>query len=125
MQLRFGDFALDSKARELRRGHEPVPLSPKAFQLLVALVESRPKAVSKAALHERLWPETFVVETNLANLVGEIRAALDDDARRPRFIRTVHRFGYAFQGEPEAAAAPARAANGRSAGSSGRVGGRP
>jgi DNA-binding winged helix-turn-helix (wHTH) protein len=112
MQMRFGDFALDSEARELRRGREPVHLSPKAFQLLVALVESGPKAVSKAALHERLWPETFVVEANLANLVGEIRAALDDDARRPRFIRTVHRFGYAFREGPEAATAPVRAATG-------------
>jgi DNA-binding winged helix-turn-helix (wHTH) protein len=111
MQIRFGDFELDSEARELRRGHEPVHLSPKAFQLLVALVESGPKAVSKAALHERLWPETFVVEANLANLVGEIRAALDEDARRPRFIRTVHRFGYAFQEGPQAATAPAHAAS--------------
>jgi hypothetical protein len=54
---------------------------------------------------ERLWPSTVVVEANLSNLVAEVRAATGDDARRPRFIRTVHGFGYAFSGE--AAAEPA------------------
>jgi pSer/pThr/pTyr-binding forkhead associated (FHA) protein len=44
-----------------------------------------------------LWPHTFVVEKNLANLVGEIRDAIGDDPSNPRFIRTVHRFGYAFR----------------------------
>ena len=101
MPFRFGEFVLDSDTREVHRGREPVHLSPKAFQLLEALVESRPKALSKAALHDRLWPKTFVVEANLANLVGEIRAALGEDPRRPRFVRTVHGFGYAFRGAPD------------------------
>ncbi len=92
---------LDLHARELRRGGAPVPLSPKAFQLLETLVASRPQALSKIALQERLWPDTFVVEKNLVNLVAEIRQALGDDSAHPRFVRTVHRFGYAFR-EPEA-----------------------
>ena len=96
MQVRFGDFVVNTDTRELLRGTEPVHLSPKAFRLLEILLEIRPKALSKAILQERLWPETFVVEANLSNLVGEVRAALDDNPRRPRFIRTVHRFGYAF-----------------------------
>ncbi len=50
-------------------------------------------------LQERLWPETFVAEANLSNLVAEIRDALDDEARAPRFVRTVHGFGYAFCGD--------------------------
>jgi hypothetical protein len=74
-----------------------VSLSPKAFELLSVLVASKPKAVSKAELQERLWPATFVVEKNLANLVSEIRAAIGDDPSDPRFIRTVPRFGYAFR----------------------------
>ena len=57
-----------------------------------------PNALTKAALQESLWPDTFVVEANLSNLVAEIRAALEDDVRHPRFIRTVHGFGYAFCG---------------------------
>jgi FHA domain-containing protein len=97
MQVHFGEFVLDSDARELLGAGRPVKLSPKAFELLLALVEARPKALSKSALQDRLWPETFVVEANLSNLVGELRAALGDDPRAGRFVRTVHRFGYAFR----------------------------
>lgn len=93
----FGDFVLDLDARELVRAGTPVSLSPKAFQLLGILVESQAKALSKTELQDRLWPGTFVVEKNLTNLVSEIREALGDDAEHPRFIRTVHRFGYAFR----------------------------
>jgi DNA-binding winged helix-turn-helix (wHTH) protein len=99
MRLGFGDFIFDSETRELLRDRQPIPLSPKAFQLVEILVENRPKALSKAALHDRLWPNTFVVEANLSNLIGEVRRALDDDPRRPLFVRTVHRFGYAFRAE--------------------------
>ena len=93
----FGDFVLDLDARELRRGAGAIVLSPKAYQPLQILVSVRPKALSKLDLQERLWPDTFVVEKNLVNLVAEIRAALGDDATHPRFVRTVHRFGYAFR----------------------------
>jgi DNA-binding winged helix-turn-helix (wHTH) protein len=92
----FGEFVLDPDAREVRRGGEPVPLSPKAYQLLELLVLNRPKAFSKSALQDRLWPDTFVVDKNLVNLIAEIRVALADDAAHPRFVRTIHRFGYAF-----------------------------
>jgi DNA-binding winged helix-turn-helix (wHTH) protein len=113
VQVRFGEFVFDSDTRELRRGREAVHLSPKAFQLLEALLESRPKALSKAALHDRLWPKTFVVEANLANLAGEIRAALGADSRRPGFIRTVHGFGYAFRDDPQEPSPPATPAGSR------------
>jgi predicted ATPase/DNA-binding winged helix-turn-helix (wHTH) protein len=92
----FGDFVIDPGTRELLRAGTRVPLSPKAFQLLGILVESRPRALSKSELQDRLWPGTFVVEKNLTNLVGEIRAALGDAPAHPTFIRTVPRFGYAF-----------------------------
>ena len=97
MQVRFGPFLLDSESRELLRDRSRVPLSPKAFDLLCILVAGRPKAISKRELQERLWPATFVVEKNLANLVSEIRDAIGDDRSDPRFIRTVPRFGYAFR----------------------------
>jgi DNA-binding winged helix-turn-helix (wHTH) protein len=105
MPVRFGSFVLDPETRELLRGGHAVPLSPKAFDLLCILVADRPKAISKSDLQERLWPASFVVEKNLANLVGEIRDALGDDPSRPRFIRTVHRFGYAFRETPRRAEA--------------------
>jgi DNA-binding winged-HTH domains len=96
----FGSFVLDLETRELRNGGTVVPLSPKAYQLLEVLVVNRPKALSKPALQEKLWPETFVLEKNLVNLIAEIRAALGDDATHPRFVRTVQRFGYAFREPP-------------------------
>ena len=98
MELHFGEFTLDPLTRQLRRGADEIHVSPKAFALLLELVERRPIALTKAALQESLWPGTFVVEANLSNLIADIRAALEDDVRHPRFIRTVHGFGYAFCG---------------------------
>jgi DNA-binding winged helix-turn-helix (wHTH) protein len=94
----FGPFTLDDEARQLLRETEPIHLSPKAFELLKALVEARPRALSKAELHERLWPNTFVTDANLGILIAEIRSALDDEARAPHYVRTLHGFGYAFSG---------------------------
>ena len=107
MRARFGPFVLDSASRQLLREGRGVSLSPKAFDLLLLLVECRPRALTKSELHERLWPDTFVVDANLSNLVAELRRALDDDAREPRFVRTVHRYGYAFAADvAEAPSAP-------------------
>lgn len=108
-RFRFGEFVLDSDTRELRRGHDAVSMSPKAFQLLEILIENQPKAMAKGALQDLLWPSTFVVGKNLANLVAEIREALGDSAEHPRFVRTVHRFGYAFMDAPAAKAGDAAA----------------
>jgi DNA-binding winged helix-turn-helix (wHTH) protein len=94
--LRFGEFVLNLETRQLSNAGGEVHLSPKAFELLQLLVSKRPQAVPKRVLQELLWPDTFVAEANLPNLVGEIRAALGDDPRTARFIRTVARFGYAF-----------------------------
>jgi DNA-binding winged helix-turn-helix (wHTH) protein len=99
VKFRFGAFVLDCDRRQLLRGTDDVHLSPKAFDLLRALIDSRPNAISKQALQERVWPVTFVSEANLPLLIAEIRKAVDESSRDPRFIRTVHRFGYAFSGE--------------------------
>jgi DNA-binding winged helix-turn-helix (wHTH) protein len=98
MRVRFGEFTLDSATRQVLRSREAVPLSTKAFDVLHLLLERRPGVVSKTDLHERIWPRTFVVDANLSVLIAEIRKVLDDDARTPRFVRTVHRVGYAFFG---------------------------
>src|SRR5262249_642808 len=96
VQFKFDAFLLDAAARELRRGREPIHLSPKAFELVRTLIEARPAAISKQDLHRQLWPDTFVTDTSLATTVNELRTALDDSARQPRYIRTVHAYGYAF-----------------------------
>ena len=98
MLYRFGEFTLDVRTRRLLRGEQEVHLSPKAFALLTELVENRAQAMSKADLQQKLWPSTYVLETNLAGLIAEIRHVLDDPADEPRFIRTMHRFGYWFIG---------------------------
>lgn len=69
---------------------------PKALDLLALLVSERPRAVSKERIRDRLWPKTFVSEATLTSLVVDLRAALGDPAKQPRYVRTVHRFGYAF-----------------------------
>ena len=99
MKIRFGPFTLDLDTRQLTQGKREIHLAPKAFELLATLVLDRPKVLSKAVLQQRLWPETFVAEANLSNLVAEIREALGDRARAPQFIRTAHGFGYAFCGD--------------------------
>ncbi len=99
IRVRFGSFVVDSRSRQLVSDGRPVHLSPKAFDALCLLLENRPNAVSKADLHARVWPGTFVVDANLTVLVAELRRALGDEAQGSRFIRTVHRHGYAFCGE--------------------------
>jgi DNA-binding winged helix-turn-helix (wHTH) protein len=110
VRLVFGDCVVDTGTRQLLRAGAPAHLTPKAFELLQALLEGRPRALSKAALRERLWPDTHVLEANLPNLVAELRAAVRDDARNPLFIRTVHGFGYAFCGEAQQPGPPSRPA---------------
>src|SRR4029453_9855389 len=96
MRLRFGDCVFDAETREVLRGGHPAAISPKAFALLELLIEARPRAVSKADIHERLWPGIHVTEANLPNLVADLRTALGDDAHNPSIIRPLARFGYAF-----------------------------
>jgi DNA-binding winged helix-turn-helix (wHTH) protein len=99
MRVEFGEFTLDSGARQLLRGGKALHLEPKALELLVLLLERRPEAVAKPEIRDRLWPDTFVSESNLTGLVAQVREALGDDPRQPTYIRTVHGFGYAFAGE--------------------------
>ncbi|HEY6138884.1 MAG TPA: FHA domain-containing protein [Thermoanaerobaculia bacterium] len=95
---RFGQFVFDVGSRVLFYDGVERHLSPKGQHLLRLLLAARPNAVSRQELFDSLWPETFVVESNLASIVNEVRRALDDDPRNARFIRTVHAFGYAFGG---------------------------
>jgi DNA-binding winged helix-turn-helix (wHTH) protein len=99
----FGACALDTASRELLRDGQPVHLTPKAFDLLLALVARRPRVLTKAEARRRLWGDTHVSDANLPNLMKEVREALADDARSPRYVRTVHGIGYAFCGDARTA----------------------
>ena len=99
MRATFDHFTFDSEQRTLIDGAQPVHIGPKAFQLLEILIGQAPRALGKRELCEQIWPDTVTNESNLAGLVNELRDALGDAARKPRFIRTVHGFGYSFCGE--------------------------
>jgi DNA-binding winged helix-turn-helix (wHTH) protein len=98
VKIRFGEFTLDWDCRQLFCAGNAVEVSPKALDLLKVLVDSRPRALSKAELHERLWPATFISDATLTSLVAELRRIIGDTPGQSRFVRTVHRFGYAFCG---------------------------
>jgi DNA-binding winged helix-turn-helix (wHTH) protein len=100
MRVSFGDCVFDAGTRQVFRAGRLAPISPKAFQLLQILIDRHPNAVSKEELHQLLWPDTFVSDANLPNLVAELRAELGDDPRSSQIIRTVQRFGYAFAATP-------------------------
>jgi DNA-binding winged helix-turn-helix (wHTH) protein len=101
VRILFGEFAFDRGSRQLLRENTEVHLGPKAFTLLDLLLSQRPRAVSKALVRDAVWPRTFVAESNLSSLLTELRSALGDDAKHPRFIRTVRGFGYSFCGEAQ------------------------
>jgi DNA-binding winged helix-turn-helix (wHTH) protein/TolB-like protein/Tfp pilus assembly protein PilF len=95
----FGPFCIDVAERLLLRDCESVPLTPKAFDLLLVLVENRGHLLEKDELMQRLWPETFVEETNLSNNISLLRKALGDDSGKHLYIETVPRRGYRFVAE--------------------------
>lgn len=101
MRIRFGECVLDSETRELLVRGAPVHLSPKGLQFLELLLQNRPRALSKSEIHEKLWPGTFVSDGTLTSLLAEVRSAIEDEAHEPRFVKTLHRFGYAFSGDAE------------------------
>ena len=103
MRLRFGDVTFDTGRRALFRGPRRVQLSPKAFRLLGVLISKRPNALSKEEILEAVWPDVVVTEGSLAALVKDVRKALGGGPEGSPFLRTVHGFGYAFDGEVEEA----------------------
>ncbi|MEO8430278.1 MAG: winged helix-turn-helix domain-containing protein [Acidobacteriota bacterium] len=106
MRFDLGTVTLDTDRHQVFRGAQPLHLSTRAFQLLSMLVENRPRALSKDELQRALWPETFVSDTSLTTLINEIRSLLSETAKDARLIRTVHGYGYAFEGATSPAPPP-------------------
>lgn len=106
----FAPFRLDTVNQCLWRGTVPIPLSPKAFSVLLYLAERQGRLVTKQELLDAVWPDIHVTEGVLKRAVLEIRKALDDDAEEPRFVQTLHRRGYRLlsaNATPEPAVEPA------------------
>ncbi len=96
MELRFHEYRLDPADERLWRGSEVVHLTPKTFQLLRFLAGRAGALVTKEELGAALWPDTAVSEDALTRCIGELRRALRDPPRTPRFVATVHRRGFRF-----------------------------
>jgi DNA-binding winged helix-turn-helix (wHTH) protein/Tol biopolymer transport system component len=94
----FGPFRLLVEEQVLLRDGQPLPLTPKAFQILLALLENQGHVVRKEALMQRVWPDTFVQEDNITYHVSAVRKALGDGENGNRYIETVPRRGYRFVG---------------------------
>ena len=94
----FGPFRLDPASGLLLKDGAPVPLTPKAFSVLHYLAARADRLVSKQELLEAIWPKVFVGDAVLKVAIGEIRRALGDDPKAPKYIATAHRRGYRFYG---------------------------
>lgn len=100
----FDDFEVDLKSAELRRNGTRLKLQLQPFQVLVALLEKPREVVGREELRLRLWPEdTFVdFDHGLNTAMAKLRDVLGDSASRPRYIETIAKRGYRFNGEPKA-----------------------
>ena len=110
----FGPFRLDPTERLLLRAGQPIPITPKAFDLLMVLVQRSGHLIEKRELLEAVWPASFVEEGNLSVMVHALRKAFGSDHRDYTYIETVAKRGYRFVAEvklieyaPAALVAPA------------------
>jgi DNA-binding winged helix-turn-helix (wHTH) protein len=94
----FGPFRLDVAKRRVWRGDQLVPLTRKAFDTLLALLQQAGQVVDKEDLLQTVWPDTFVTEETVTQNIATIRRALGDSSERPEYIATIPRRGYQFIG---------------------------
>ena len=95
-EVRFADYRFELASGRLWRGPDEVRLTPKASAVLKGLVANAGQLVSKEMLFASVWPDTAVGDDALTTCVQEVRRALNDDPKQPRFIETRHRRGYRF-----------------------------
>ncbi len=93
---RFGPFLINRQTRQVFRHHDLLAISPKAFDLLLALIESNGEVVEKSALLQRVWPDVRVEEINLLVHISALRKAFGDNPNQPSYIQTVSKRGYRF-----------------------------
>lgn len=105
---RFGEVEVDAAGREVRRAGERVPLEPKALDVLLLLLAEAGRVVDKRRLLKDVWADVHVTDASLARAITQVRRALGDDIRAPRFVETVPTRGYRFIGRLEDAPAAER-----------------
>jgi DNA-binding winged helix-turn-helix (wHTH) protein/TolB-like protein len=92
----FGPFRVDDAEQQLLRDGEEIELTPKAFGVLLVLVRNQGHVVGKEDFMREVWPDSVVEDKNITDNISILRQALGDDAREPRYIKTVQRKGYRF-----------------------------
>ncbi|HEV7499987.1 MAG TPA: LpqB family beta-propeller domain-containing protein, partial [Vicinamibacteria bacterium] len=107
---RFDDITVDTAAFRVARGPQPIPLEPKAFDLLVLLLERPGQLVTKQEILDGVWRQTAVSDNALTRIVAHLRKALGDDARDARYIETIPTRGYRWRAPLERSEAAAAAA---------------
>jgi Tol biopolymer transport system component/DNA-binding winged helix-turn-helix (wHTH) protein len=95
----FESFFLEIEEKILLRDGQPVPITPKRFQLLLLLVEHHGHIVEKDEIMQKVWSDSFVEDSNLTFSISQLRKILGDDKHNPRFIETIPRRGYRFIAE--------------------------
>src|SRR5262245_61199442 len=95
----FGPFRLDPAKRRLLHNGEPLPLAPKAFDTLLALVQQSGKTIEKDDLMKKVWPDAVVEENNLNQNITALRKSLGDSRQEGKYIATIPGFGYRFVAE--------------------------
>ncbi len=103
---RFNDIQIDLQSFRLLRGGRIIPVEPKALNALVFLVENRGRLVQRQELLSAVWSSAFVSDHVLNRAIGQLRKALEDDAKEPRYIETVPTLGYRFIAQVEELGAP-------------------
>ncbi|MDM7921024.1 MAG: winged helix-turn-helix domain-containing protein [Pyrinomonadaceae bacterium] len=103
----IGDLTIDRDSFTVSRAGTVCELTPRAFDVLVYLIENRGRVVEKQEIFDAVWKDTFVTDNALMRAVREIRRELGDSATEPKYIETVHKRGYRFISTPDEPAAEA------------------
>lgn len=110
LRYEFDDVVVDSDGFRVLKGGEARPLTPRAFDVLLFLIEQRDGVVEKRQLFDQFWSGSFVTDNALTRVIKEIRQAIGDDANAPRYIETIPKRGYRFIGQTLAASQSFKAA---------------
>src|ERR1700693_5367606 len=92
----FGKYRLNTAERVIENAGQPVPISPKALDVLIMLIENRGRIVEKEALMMKVWPDTFVEDNNLAFNISVLRKLFGESGASPNYIKTIPKRGYRF-----------------------------
>jgi DNA-binding winged helix-turn-helix (wHTH) protein len=92
--FRVAEWAVEPQLNNLERNGQAVRLEPKVMQVLVCLAEHQGELVTKEQLIRAVWADTFVTDDVLTRCISELRKALNDDPKQPRFIETIPKGGY-------------------------------